>query len=178
MKSTGSPLLYITSFEHGDVITLGIRTSSDELRQIFKFTTISQSVSQFLRQLSALLKIMTTRTTSTILRPLYWTTGVRQHPELRTGAFCWCKVFNPVYTIQPFVKPVVQPVWQPAVSCKQTSNRLWTGCQTWPCWTNSHCSFNRLYNRIDNRLYTRYNRLSNWFDNWLYRVYKLLTVWQ
>jgi len=57
-----------------------------------------------------------------------------------------------------------------------------TGCQTgcqpvWqPCWTNSHCSFNRvertatvrstgcqtgLYNRFDNRLYTRYSRLSN-----------------
>jgi len=30
----------------------------------------------------------------------------------------------PVYTIQPVVKPVVQLVWQPAVSCKQTSNRL------------------------------------------------------
>ena len=31
---------------------------------------------------------------------------------------------NPVYWIQPVVKPVVQLVWQPAVSCKQTSNRL------------------------------------------------------
>jgi len=33
-----------------------------------------------------------------------------------------------------------------------------------------HCSFNGLsktglYNRYDNRLYTRYNRLSNQFDN-------------
>ena len=69
----------------------------------------------------------------------------------------------PVYTIQPVVKPVVQLVWQPAVSCKQTSNRLWdrfdnhvertatvrsTGYQT------------GLYNRFDNRLYTRYNWLS------------------
>jgi len=34
-------------------------------------------------------------------------------------------MLNPVYTIQPVVKPVVQRVWQPAVSCKQTSNRLW-----------------------------------------------------
>ena len=33
-----------------------------------------------------------------------------------------------------------------------------TGCQT------------GLYNRFDNRLYTRYNRLSNRFDNMLYRV--------
>jgi len=47
-------------------------------------------------------------------------------------------------------------------------------------WTNSHCSFNRLSNRVvqplDNRLYTRYSRLSsrlsNGFDNRLYRVYK------
>jgi len=61
----------------------------------------------------------------------------------------------PVYTIQLVVKPIVwQPVWL-------------------PCWTNSHCSFNRLskglYNRIDNRLYTWYSRLSNHlsdgFDN-------------
>jgi len=41
-----------------------------------------------------------------------------------------------------------------------------TGCQT------------GLYNRFDNRLYTRYNRLSNGFgnrfDNRLYRVYKHL----
>ena len=80
----------------------------------------------------------------------------------------------PVYTIQPVVKPVVKPDWQP----------VWQ-----PCWTNSHCSFNRvertatvrstgcqtrLYNRFDNRLYTRHNRLSNRFDNRfanrLYRV--------
>ena len=33
-------------------------------------------------------------------------------------------LLNPVYTIQTVVKPVVQPGWQPAVSCKQTSNRL------------------------------------------------------
>jgi len=33
-------------------------------------------------------------------------------------------LLNPVYTIQPVLKPVVQPVWQSAVSCKQTSNRL------------------------------------------------------
>ena len=32
-----------------------------------------------------------------------------------------------VYTIQKVVKQVVQPVWQPAVSCKQTSNRLSNG---------------------------------------------------
>ena len=34
---------------------------------------------------------------------------------------------NHVYTIQPVVNPVVQLVWQPAVSCKQTSNRLSNG---------------------------------------------------
>ena len=60
-------------------------------------------------------------------------------------------------------KPVVQPVWQPAVSCRQTSNRLWKrlshrfdkhGLTTvlnnavWqPCWMNS-CSFNQLSNRV------------------------------
>jgi len=66
----------------------------------------------------------------------------------------------------------VQLVWQPAVSCKQTSNRLSnrfdnrfnnrvegtatvrsTGCQT------------GLYNRFDNRLYTRYSRLWNRLSN-------------
>jgi len=31
---------------------------------------------------------------------------------------------NPVYTIQPVVKPVVQPVLRLAASCKETSNRL------------------------------------------------------
>ena len=38
-------------------------------------------------------------------------------------------VLYPVYTIQQVVKAVVQPVWQ-------------------PCWTNSHCSFNRLSNGV------------------------------
>jgi len=52
---------------------------------------------------------------------------------------------NPVYTIQPVVKPVVQRVWQPTVSCKQTSNRL----SKWL----SNRSDNRFDNRIDNRLY-------------------------
>jgi len=60
---------------------------------------------------------------------------------------CW----YPVYTIQP----VVKLVWQPAVSCKQTSNP--TGLTTvlneqplfvQPCWTNSHCSFNRSSNWV------------------------------
>jgi len=63
-----------------------------------------------------------------------------------------------VYTIQPVVKPVVKRVWQPAASCKQTSNLL----------------SNRLYNRIAIEqpvvkpvwqpvecLYTRYNLLTN-----------------
>jgi len=83
-------------------------------------------------------------------------------------------------------------------------NKHPTGCQ--PCWTNSHCSFNRLPNRLVQRvwqpavhtiqpvvkpvvkrvwqpvdcLYTRYNRLSsrfdNRFDNRLYRVYKHLSL--
>jgi len=79
--------------------------------------------------------------------------------------------------------------WQPAVLCKQTSNR-WQ-----PCWTNSHCLFNRLShwvvqpvwqlavytiqpfvkqvvktNRLVDCLYTWYNWLSKQFDNRLYRV--------
>ena len=64
----------------------------------------------------------------------------------------------PIYTIQPVVNPVVQP----AVSCKRTSNRLSSRFdnrlnvrihdtavvkRVWqPCWTNIHCSFNRLSN--------------------------------
>jgi len=110
-------------------------------------------------------------------------------------------------------------LWQPAVSCKQTSNRLDVclhdaGCQTGlylynrfdkpvqPVWqtgcTKSHCSFNRLSNRVVQPvwqpaaytiqpvvklvvkrvwqrlkqrvecLYTRYNRLSNRFYKWFY----------
>jgi len=43
------------------------------------------------------------------------------------------KTLNPVYTIQPVVKPVLQPV----ASCMQTFHRLSNG----------------LYNRFDNRLY-------------------------
>ena len=51
-------------------------------------------------------------------------------------------LLNPVYTIQPVVKPVVQQVWQPAVSCKQTYNRLSTVLN------DQHCSFNQLSNRV------------------------------
>ena len=47
---------------------------------------------------------------------------------------------DPLYTIQPVVKPVEQP----AASCKQTFNR----------------SSNRLFNRFDNRLY-RVNGVSD-----------------
>jgi len=76
---------------------------------------------------------------------------------------------NAAYMIQPAVTPVVQPIWQPAVSCKQTSNGLTTvlnqqplfvqpvvkpGCTSGltntvqqPCWTNS-CSFNQLSNWV------------------------------
>jgi len=100
-------------------------------------------------------------------------------------------VLYPVYTIQP----VVNSVWQPAVSCKQTSNRLSNGfdnCVERTATVHSHCTFNRLSNRVVQPavytiqsfvkpvvkwvwqpvecLYTRYNRLSNWFDNRLYHV--------
>jgi len=89
--------------------------------------------------------------------------------------------------------------WQPAVSCKQTSNRLsnrlsnpFDNRLVQPCWTNSHCSFNRLSNRVvqpvwQPAVYTiqpvvkpvwqpvvsciqTFTRLSNRFDNRLYRV--------
>jgi len=33
----------------------------------------------------------TTTTTATILQPLYRTTCVSRHPQLRTGGFCWSK---------------------------------------------------------------------------------------
>ena len=78
-------------------------------------------------------------------------TGVMRHNKVET--------LKPVYTIQPVVKTVVQLVWQPAVSCKQTSNRL----------------SNRLSNGFD-------SRFDNGFNNRLYRVYKhlpgLTTHWQ
>jgi len=38
-----------------------------------------------------------------------------------------CSQLNPVYTIQP----VIQPVRKPAVSCKQTFNRLSNGFDNW-----------------------------------------------
>jgi len=80
-------------------------------------------------------------------------------------------------------------------------NKHPTGCQnvltTGWMFVYSHCLFNRfdnrvewtaiirstscqtgLYNRFDNRLYTRYSRLWNRFDNRLYRVYKHLTSCQ
>ena len=84
---------------------------------------------------------------------------------------------NTVYTIQP--------VWQPAVSCKRTSNRLTTSRMfvytiqlvvnaVWQTQfdnrveqtaVRSTSCQTRLYRRIDNRLYTRYSRLSDPFDN-------------
>jgi len=63
---------------------------------------------------------------------------------------CHEKNLYPVYTIQPVVKTVVQPDWQPAVSCKQTFNQFDNRAELFVqlCWTNSHCSFNRLSNRV------------------------------
>jgi len=64
---------------------------------------------------------------------------------------------------------VVQPVWQPAVSCKQTSNRL----------------SNRFDNRVERAAVRSagcqtglYNRIDNGVGNRLYRVYKHLPGWQ
>jgi len=37
----------------------------------------------------------TTRTTTTVLRPLYRSTCVSQHLQLRTAGFSWCKVLLP-----------------------------------------------------------------------------------
>ena len=36
-----------------------------------------------------------TATTSTILRPLYRSTCISRHLQLRTGGYCWCKVLLP-----------------------------------------------------------------------------------
>ena len=78
----------------------------------------------------------------------------RPRAHVRTHRHCLAVTdehLYPVYTIQPVVKPVV------------------TG------WTNSHCSFNRLSNRVVQPvsqpvgcLFTRYSRLSNWLYNRLY----------
>ena len=44
--------------------------------------------------------------TTTILRPLYRSTGVSRHLHLKTGGFCWCRVLQPTC-----------PCWrQPAIS--------------------------------------------------------------
>ena len=40
-------------------------------------------------------KTLTSTTTTTILRPLYRTTYISRHPQLRTGGFCWSKVLLP-----------------------------------------------------------------------------------
>jgi len=34
-------------------------------------------------------------THTTVLRPLYRSTGISRHLQLRTGGFCWCKVLLP-----------------------------------------------------------------------------------
>ena len=95
----------------------------------------------------------------------HWTTW---HQKSKDAPLCRLTLY-PVYTIQP----VVKPVWQ-------------------PCWTNSHCSFNRLSNRV---VYTiqpvvkrvwqpvwqpvvsciqTFNRLSNQFDNRVHnRLYRV-----
>jgi len=36
-----------------------------------------------------------TTTTTAVLRPLYRTTCISRHPQLRTGGFCWSKVLLP-----------------------------------------------------------------------------------
>ena len=80
---------------------------------------------------------------------------------------------NPVYTIQPVVKPVVQAVWQPAVSCKKHPTTCQTGCQTGlttgltnTVWQPVECLYTR-YSWLSNRLS---NAFDNRFDNRLYRV--------
>ena len=66
-------------------------------------------------------------------------------------------LLNPVYTIQPVVKPGWQPVWQ-------------------PCWTSSHCSFNRVERTATVRSTGCQTGLYNRFDNRLYRVNRALSL--
>jgi len=39
----------------------------------------------------------TTITTASVLQPLYRTTCISRHLQLRTGGFCWGKVLPPIY---------------------------------------------------------------------------------
>ena len=87
-------------------------------------------------------------------------------PCLHDTAGCQTGLTTGLTTVlneQLFVQPVVRPDWQPPV-VRPDWQPVWQ-----PCWTNSHCSFNRLstglYNRFDNWLYTRYSRLSNQLSN-------------
>jgi len=98
---------------------------------------------------------------------------------LPTGEFWWLSFLvkpqlNPIYTIQPVIKPVVQwfdnRLYRVNKHPNQFDNRVErtaavrsTGCQT------------ALYNRFDNRLSTRYSRLSKRLSNGLCCVYKHLT---
>jgi len=89
--------------------------------------------------------------------PVWWSSAssLSQYVQrsISGAAITFIIYIYPVYTIQPLVKPVVQP-------------GLTAGL------TNSGCSFNRLYNRFNNWLYTRYSRLSNRLSNMIQPVVK------
>ena len=50
------------------------------------------------RQLSlGYLYLLPTQPPTTVLRPLYRSTCISRHVQLRTGGLCWCKVFLPTF---------------------------------------------------------------------------------
>jgi len=81
------------------------------------------------------------------------------------------RVLYSVYTIQPVVIPVVQtavvqpvvkPVWEPAVSCKQTSNRVWQPVERTATVRSTGCQTRLLFdNRVERTVAVPSTRLSN-----------------
>jgi len=95
-----------------------------------------------------------------------WMFVYTMQPVVQPAAQLNSRLYNRFDTIQPVVQPVVKPVWQPqpawqlVVSCIQT--------------------FNRLSNRIDNRLYSVNGALQFTPGSWntLSRVHSLFIIYR
>ena len=55
----------------------------------------------------------------------------RTSPKKSYVLLSFQRVLNPIYTMQPAVKPISHPVGQPVVLCIQTSNRLSNWLYNW-----------------------------------------------
>ena len=81
---------------------------------------------QFKNNSKTVLLHQTTTTTTTVLRPLYRSTCVSRHIQLRTGAFCWCTVLLPAC-----------PCWYLAYFTKHTHTRLTALFPGLPRWAST-----------------------------------------